>query len=533
MALPPLPRYPGRDGPVVLCILDGVGLGANDAGDAVHLAATPVLDGLMAERPWVSVAAHGKAVGLPSDADMGNSEVGHNALGAGRVFDQGAKLVDQAIASGSAFGDTWSWLTDGGTLHLLGLLSDGNVHSHIDHVLALVERAHRDGVQRLRVHVLTDGRDVDERSALGYVAALEAALGSTGRDYRIASGGGRMRLTMDRYEAEWGMVRRGWDCHVHGTGRGFGSAAEAIQALYAEDAEVTDQWLPAFVVQDEDGPVGRIEDGDGVLFWNFRGDRSIEISRAFEHRAEIETGSLQTRFAGMMQYDGDDHVPRRFLVDPPAISGTVGEHLAAAGLRTFAVSETQKYGHVTYFFNGNKSGRIDEDLEHYSEIESDVIPFDQAPLMKAREITDQSVAAIASGDYDHVRLNIANGDMVGHTGDIPATIQAMELVDACVGELVAATLEAGGLLLVTADHGNADDMVQRDKQGVPKSVDGQPVPRTSHSLNPVPFILVDARDRWQLTDVTRPGLANIGASLLPLLGLTPPDDYEPALVSPR
>ena len=527
-----LPGFPGRDGPVVLCILDGVGLGAQDVGDAVARARTPTLDRLMATRPWVAVAAHGRAVGLPSDADMGNSEVGHNALGAGRVFDQGAKLVDQAIEGGSAFGEVWDWLRAQGTLHLLGLLSDGNVHSHIDHVLSLVERADHDGVERLRVHVLTDGRDVDERSALSFVATLEAALSATGRDYRIASGGGRMHLTMDRYEAEWAMVERGWACHVRGEGRPFRSAAQAIQTLYDEDPETNDQWLPAFVVVDEDGPVGRILPGDGVLFWNFRGDRAIEISRAFEGRAAFET-ALDVRYAGMMQYDGDDHVPRRFLVEPPAISGTVGEHLAAAGRSTFAISETQKYGHVTYFFNGNKSGLIDPELEVYEEIPSDVIPFDQAPDMKARQITARSVQAIASG-VDHVRLNLANGDMVGHTGDIDATIHALELVDACVARLESATLEAGGVLLVTADHGNADDMVQRDKKtGAPKTVDGQLVPRTSHSLNPVPFILVDAHDRWELAPIHAPGLANVGASLLPLLGLTPPDDYEPALVRPR
>ena len=523
MKLPPLPSAPSLDGPVVLCILDGVGLGDHGPGDAVWHARTPTLDRLMAEHPWVPIAAHGRAVGLPSDQDMGNSEVGHNALGAGRVFDQGAKLVDLALADGSAFGTTWDWLTAEGTLHLLGLLSDGNVHSHVEHLLALVARAASDGVERLRVHMLTDGRDVPERSALPYVERLEAALAATGLDYRIASGGGRMRITMDRYEAEWDMVLRGWDCHVHGVGRPFRSAAEAITRLYEEDPSTDDQWLPAFVIVEDGEPVGRVRDGDGVLFFNFRGDRGIEISRAFEGRAPIERGDApEVRYAGMMQYDGDDLVPRRYLVEPPAIDRTVGEHLAANGRRSFAISETQKYGHVTYFFNGNKSGLVDAEREAYEEIPSDVIPFDQAPEMKARAITARAVEAIGSGRWDHVRLNLANGDMVGHTGDFEATVRAVEVVDACVGALERATLEAGGVLIVTADHGNADDMLQKD--GV--------TPRTSHSLNPVPFVLVDPSGRWALAELEAPGLANAGAALLALAGLQPPDDYVPSLVRP-
>jgi len=520
MKLAELEAHPGAEGPVVLCILDGVGLGDGGAGDAVAAARTPTLDRLMASHPWRPIRAHGTAVGLPTDGDMGNSEVGHNALGAGRVFDQGAKLVDIGIRDGTAFGETWRWLIGGGTLHLLGLLSDGNVHSHVDHLLALVARADADGVERLRVHVLTDGRDVGERTAPGYIAQLEGALEATGRDYRIASGGGRMHITMDRYEADWAMVERGWACHVDGVGRRFASASEAISALYDEDPSTTDQWLPAFVIEDSGEPVGRIEAGDGVLLFNFRGDRAIEISQAFEGRGAFPTDP-DVRYAGMMEYDGDAKVPRRYLVEPPAIDRTVGEYLAANGRRSFAISETQKYGHVTFFFNGNKSGLIDEALEEYVEIPSDNVPFDQLPEMQARAITERAVAAIGNG-WDHVRLNLANGDMVGHTGDLAATVRAVEVIDDCVRQLEEAVAAAGGVLLVTADHGNADDMLQKD--GV--------TPRTSHSLNPVPFILVDRRGRWELAPVEGAGLANAGTSLLVLCGLQPPDDFEPALVRP-
>ncbi len=524
--------------PFVLCILDGVGWGRRDGSDAVYLADTPVLDGLMARHPWRLLAAHGLAVGLPSDADMGNSEVGHNAMGAGRVIEQGASLVERAIRTEAMFAtDAWKALLTGRTLHFLGLLSDGNVHSHVDHLRALVGRAVAEGHRRIRVHILTDGRDVSGRSALTWITPLEQeflAFAAAGSDVRFASGGGRMALTMDRYEADWSMVARGWACHVRGEGQPFGGASEAVRTLYAAAPDKDDQWLPAFVITDSAGPVGTIEDGDSVCFFNFRGDRAIEITRAFEEGASF-TGFDRQRvprvtYAGMMQYDGDLLLPKRFLVEPPAIDRTVGEQLAAAGLRTYAVSETQKFGHVTYFFNGNRSDRFSATLETYAEVESDRVPFDELPEMKAAAITDLVVAALQAGQVDHVRLNLANGDMVGHTGKLAATVAAVECVDACVGRLVHACEVAGAVLLVTADHGNADQMVELDKAGAPVCEDGKPKPRTSHSLNPVPFILVDSRGRWELCDVPGAGIANIGATLLTLAGLTPPDDYLPSLV---
>lgn len=524
--------------PFVLCILDGVGWGRRDGSDAVFLADTPALDGLMSRYPWRLLNAHGLAVGLPSDADMGNSEVGHNAMGAGRIIEQGASLVERAIATGAIFATpAWADLLRGRTLHLLGLVSDGGVHSHVNHLRALVQRAVADGHRRIRVHVLTDGRDVSGRSALQWVTPLEAefaALRAAGADVRIASGGGRMAITMDRYEADWSMVARGWACHVRGEGRPFGSATEAIQVLYAEQPDKDDQWLPPFVIVEAGAPVGRIEEGDSVVFFNFRGDRAIEITRAFEE-GESFTGfdrgdRPHVTYAGMMQYDGDLMLPRRFLVEPPAIDRTVGELLVAAGLRTYAVSETQKFGHVTYFFNGNRSGRFSDTLESWAEVESDRVPFDELPEMKARAVTDLACAALRAGGVDHVRLNLANGDMVGHTGNLAATVKAVECVDACVGRLAAACAEVGAILLVTADHGNADQMVELDKAGAPILAGGLPRPRTSHSLNPVPFLLMDPTGRWALSDLPDAGIANIGATLLVLAGLTPPADYLPPLV---
>ncbi len=525
-----------RPGPVVLCILDGVGIGSGEEDDAVATARTPNLDRLRAECPNRSLAAHGTAVGMPSDSDLGNSEVGHNAMGAGRVFDQGAKLVHVALQTGTAWTtDVWKQLVAGRTLHLLGLVSDGNVHSHVNHVYELIERAASDGVQSLCVHVLTDGRDVAARSALTWVEQLETVLAghrAQGRAYRIASGGGRMLITMDRYEADWEMVARGWRCHVLGQGRSFPAASVAIQTLYDDSGDVDDQYMPAFIVE---GSNGAIEDGDSVLFFNFRGDRAIEITRAFEAGAEFAKFDRQrvpdVFYAGMMQYDGDLHLPTHYLVPPPDIDSTVGEHLAAAGKRTFACSETQKFGHVTFFFNGNRSGYIDEQLETYVEVPSDNVPFDTAPEMKAKEISDAAVQAITQGNFDHVRLNYANGDMVGHTGNLSATRIALEVLDVEIARLEAAVRQADGVLLITADHGNADEMYLRKKGKVLQDDRGEPLARTSHSTNLVPLIVFDPRGELSLADVPAGGIANLGATILELCGVEPPDDYLPGLVS--
>lgn len=522
-------------GPVVLVVLDGVGLGRHDEGDAVSLARTPTLDALM-DGPFVPLFAHGTHVGMPTDDDMGNSEVGHNALGAGRIFDQGAKLVDKAIRSGSVFdGEAWREVTDGERLHFIGLLSDGNVHSHEEHLHAMLRRAAEDGVKHLFVHALLDGRDVDERSALLYLDRLEAVLEdlrADGVEARVASGGGRMHVTMDRYEADWDMVERGWRAHVLGDARAFASARDAVEAFRAEDGKVTDQFLPAFVVTENDEPVGTIEDGDSVVFFNFRGDRAIEISRAFTEEGFSEFDRQRVpavRFAGMMEYDGDTHVPPRYLVAPPVIEETMGEYLAETGVTQWACSETQKYGHVTYFWNGNRSGRFDADLEEYLEIPSDRVPFEQRPWMKAAEITDALIAALRRDEPPRfLRVNYANGDMVGHTGALEATIVAVETLDLCLARLLPVVEAAGGALLVTADHGNADQMFRVDK----KTGAYEDAPLTSHTLNRVPLCLHAPGTGLGLrTDLESAGLSNVAATVLELLGYEAPEDYRESLLT--
>ena len=534
-----------RRGPVVLVIMDGVGIGKYKEGDAVLDSNTPFLHKMMATLPMTTLKAHGTAVGLPSDADMGNSEVGHNAMGCGRVFEQGAKLVSAAIESGRMFdGETWKDLVaqakKGGTLHFIGLFSDGNVHSHINHLKGMLERAKAEGVKSIRIHTLLDGRDVPETSALDYIDPFEEylkAFNADGTDCRIASGGGRMVITMDRYNANWDMVRKGWDTHVRGKGRYFKTAHEAIETLRSETGAI-DQDLPPFVISDDGAtPVGPIVDGDAVVFFNFRGDRALEISKAFDAEAitEFDRGPRPNVFyAGMMEYDGDTHVPNHFLVNPPEIDRTLSEYLCATGIKSLAISETQKYGHVTYFFNGNRTGKFDEALETYIEIPSDIVPFEQRPWMQCALITDRVCQAIDNNEFQFIRLNFPNGDMVGHTGVYQAVQTSMGALDICLERIYNSVKAAGGVMLVTADHGNADDMYEHAKDGSVKlDANGAPKRKTSHSLNPVPAILFDPEFKGEYDTALNSGLgiSSITGTCMALLGYFPPADYDKAIIN--
>jgi 2,3-bisphosphoglycerate-independent phosphoglycerate mutase len=541
-------NFKGSRGPLVLAILDGVGIGTCAEGDMVSRANTPTLDWLAQNALAAKLKAHGTAVGMPSDADMGNSEIGHNAIGCGRVFAQGAKLVNESIESRTLFeGDVWKELIENvvghdSRLHFIGLLSDGNVHSHIDHLEAMLAEAKNQGVKKACVHILLDGRDVPPTSALEYVDRLENFLSALEKnseiDFAIASGGGRMKITMDRYQANWGMVELGWKTHLRGEGRKFASAREAIETLRQEDPGVIDQDLPPFVIGRNSSPLGPIEEDDSVIFFNFRGDRAIEISQAFEEDEFdkfLRGPKLNIKYAGMMQYDGDALIPKKYLVNPPGIDRTVGEYLVKAGVKQLAISETQKFGHVTYFFNGNRSGKFDDSLEDYIEVPSDMVPFEQRPWMKAAEITDKVVDAILGGTYDFIRLNYANGDMVGHTGIPDAVEIAVETVDLCIRRLVKAVKKASGILVVTADHGNADDMYEcnfKTGEVIYDETTGKPKPRTAHSLNPVFAYVYEPTGtiKMKLSNHKDPGISNLAATCLTLLGFEPPEDYTPSIV---
>ncbi len=543
-----LDNFAGVEGPVLTVVMDGVGLAPDTISNAVKSAYTPNLDMLMANYPMVALKAHGTAVGLPSDDDMGNSEVGHNALGAGQVFAQGAKLVSNSIESGKMFAsETWQKLIanvkdNHSTLHFLGLFSDGNVHSHIDHLKAMIVEAKKEGVARVRIHILLDGRDVGETSALDYINPFEAFLGelrSSSFDVMIASGGGRMQITMDRYEANWHMVEEGWKTHVLGIGRQFASAAEAV-TTYRNELHVIDQDLPAFVIAKDGKPVGTIEDGDSVIFFNFRGDRSIEISKSFDapegqfdkfDRVRVP----KVLFAGMLEYDGDLHIPKNYLVSPPEITNTMGEYLADTGIPVLAISETQKYGHVTYFWNGNRSGKFNDELETYIEIPSDVVPFEQRPWMKCAEITDKLIEALRSGKYKFLRVNYPNGDMVGHTGSLAATRCSMEALDLQLGRLLPVIDALHGVAIITADHGNADEMFEMDKKtGQPKvDKNGKMKAKTSHTLNPVPCILydnTDAKEHYRVKTEGHFGLSDVAATVVNLLGYEKPAMWDESII---
>lgn len=543
--------------PVVLVILDGVGLYRSTQegypGNAVALARTPNLDHLLTScKLRTRLKAHGLAVGLPSDEDQGNSEVGHNAIGAGRIFHQGAALVNAAIADGrifaegSVFDRYASWAKEKNkAVHLIGLLSDGNVHSHINQLFALIAEYDKRDIEQVYIHVLHDGRDVPPISALQYIGQLEdflfslkrtAAQAGKHRDYAIASGGGRMVTTMDRYRADWSIVQRGYNVHVLGKGPLFPDAFTAVRALRASTAQ-TDQYLPEWVIHQPDDshrPLAAMHDDDVIIFFNFRGDRAIEISLALteESFTQFDRGYWpRVKYAGMMQYDGDLKIPPNYLVEPPAIDKTVSEYLARSGISQLAISETQKFGHVTYFWNGNNSEPFDRGLETWIEIPSDKVAFDAKPDMQAREVTARVIEELPKG-HQFIRINYANGDMVGHTGNLQAAIQAISTVDSCLGQLIAAVDALGGTLIVTADHGNSEMMIEVDAAGKPKGIPGNYKPMVSHTKNPVPFVIKGPDlERFELNpDIVQPGLANIAATILMLMGFEKPDSYEPSLI---
>ncbi|KAI7745614.1 hypothetical protein M8C21_033460 [Ambrosia artemisiifolia] len=495
---------------IAVVVLDGWGEASPDQYNCIHVADTPTMDSLK------------------------NS------------VQQGAKLVDLALASGKIYEDEgFNYIKESfanNTLHLIGLMSDGGVHSRLDQLQLLLKGASERGAKRIRVHVLTDGRDVVDGSSVGFAETLEKdleELRGKGIDAQVASGGGRMYVTMDRYENDWEVVKRGWDAQVLGEApHKFKNVVEAIKKL-REAPNANDQYLPPFVIVDDNGnPVGPIMDGDAVVTFNFRADRMTMLAQALEYEKFDKFDRVRfpkIRYAGMLQYDGELKLPSHYLVSPPLIERTSGEYLVHNGIRTFACSETVKFGHVTFFWNGNRSGYFNKELEEYVEIPSDSgITFNVQPKMKALEIGEKARDAILSRKFDQVRVNIPNGDMVGHTGDIEATIVACKAADQAVKMILDAIEQVGGIYLVTADHGNAEDMVKRNKKGEPLvDKDGKVQIQTSHTLQPVPVAIggpgLAAGVKFR-KDVPNGGLANVAATVMNLHGFVAPDDYETTLI---
>ncbi len=527
------------DGPIVLAILDGVGLAPDGPGNAVSRARTPFLGMAAREYPHVALEASGEAVGLiPSQ--MGNSEVGHNTMGAGRMVKQGIARINEAFSSGEVFeSDAWkgamlrvlgegkggfpidnnsiSWYNgeiNQRTLHFAGIFSDGGVHSDIKHLMQMVAQAYSEGVRRMRIHAVFDGRDVPPQSEPKYIREFEAfATQFAGADIKIASGGGRMTTVSDRYENDWQMVARGWDMMVNGEANYyFKTAEEAINILRRIDPGVQDQNLPAFVIVDDDEkPVGKIEKGDALIYFDFRADRAIEIAMAFTYwdfpyfnRGNYTPDDVY--FVGMTEYNSDTHVPEHRLVQPVVFSETLNRFLGERGISELAVSETVKFGHVTYYFNGNSYEKAAG--EEHLQIDSYAGPFEVRPWMRTAEITDTVIENLDK--YKFVRLNYPGGDMVGHTADMEATVIAIEAIDLSLARIAQKVDELGGCLIIVADHGNAEELL--DANGNKK---------TSHTTNRVPCIIYDNtvnKGKYQMALMARPGLANIAATVAVLLG---------------
>ncbi|MFO0584861.1 MAG: 2,3-bisphosphoglycerate-independent phosphoglycerate mutase [Anaeromyxobacter sp.] len=501
---------PPKKKPLLLVVLDGWGLRVDREANAIAVAGTPNMDALANEFPHTALMTSGNAVGLP-DGQMGNSEVGHTNLGAGRIVYQDLVRINRDIEEGGFFRNDALLLAvrrakeHGGALHLLGLLSDGGVHSHEEHLAALLELARREGLQKVFIHAFMDGRDTPPRSGLDYMAKLEKRLKETGHG-KVATVSGRY-YAMDR-DKRWDRVQQAYAAIVKGEGKRAGSGVAAMQQSYAE--EKGDEFvLPTVIVNGDQKPVGPVRDGDAIIFFNFRADRAREITRAlaFDDFKDFDRGHAPrlSAYVCMTQYDETFTFPTAY--PPQDLTEIFPEIVARAGLKQLRCAETEKYAHVTFFFNGGREQVFDGEDRILVPSPRDVKTYDEKPEMSAREVTEKLVAAIGTGKYGFVLVNFANPDMVGHTGILDAAVKAVKVVDECIGRLWQAARAQGMAMMITADHGNCEQMTD--------PVTGQP--HTAHTLNPVPFILADPdyrgaklRPQGVLADVAPTALAVMG-----------------------
>ena len=499
--------------PTVLMILDGYGLNESEKGNAVAEAKTPVMDQLMKEYPFVKGNASGMAVGLP-EGQMGNSEVGHLNMGAGRIVYQDLTKITKAIQDGDFF-ENKALLSacenvkaNDSSLHLMGLVSDGGVHSHIEHIYGLLELAKRQGIEKVYVHCFLDGRDTPPASGKEYVEQLEAKMKELGIG-EVATVMGRY-YAMDR-DNRWDRVEKAYRALVYGEGEQAASGPAGIQASY--DKDTTDEFVLPTVVMKDGKPTATVKEKDSIIFFNFRPDRAREITRTFcdDEFTGFDRGErVKTTYVCFTEYDVTIENKEIAFVKEE-ITNTFGEYLAAHGLKQARIAETEKYAHVTFFFNGG----VEEPNEGEDRIlvkSPKVATYDLKPEMSAYEVCDKLTEAIRSGKYDVIIINFANPDMVGHTGVEAAAIKAIEAVDECVGKAVAAIKEVDGQMFICADHGNAEQLID-DETGEPF---------TAHTTNPVPFILVNADPAYRL----REGgcLADIAPTLIQLMGMEQPKE---------
>ena len=531
------------DGPILLVILDGVGLRQDRYGNAVLQAHTEFIDQLFEKYPWVSLEASGEAVGILK-GQMGNSEVGHNALGAGQIIKQGIAKIEDDFQTGAIW-QSAAWRgaianvkEHSSTLHFSGIFSDGGVHSSLSQLFKMLEQAQKEGIERVRIHLVLDGRDVPPQSADQYIKILEdkiqylKTISDLPLDYRIASGGGRMVYIADRYESDWSIVKKGWDALVYGKAdHYFTNATQAITEMRAKEPSLQDQYFPSFVIVeqnfdhqlDSSQPVGLVKDGDSFIYYDFRADRALEITKAFTEqnfhgfdRGTENNRPLNVYFAGMTEYDADQHIPAHCLVAPIKITNTLHEILSRNNISQLAVAETVKFGHITYYFNGNSYEPAKK--EEFLEIKSDTRPFDERPWMKAAEITDAVLEKISETDpngkpkYQFVRINYAGGDMVGHFGELEPTIVAMEAIDLQLARLAKVVDQLGGMMIITADHGNAEEVYDPNTKQ----------PKTSHTTNPVPCWFYDNtqnKNLYQINQIEHSGLSNVAPTIAKLFNI--------------
>ena len=504
--------------PVLLVILDGWGIRSEREANAIAVAGTPNMDALVREFPHTAIETSGLSVGLP-EGQMGNSEVGHTNLGAGRIVYQDLVRINRAVEDGSFFKNDALLMAcrrakeSGGALHLMGLLSDGGVHSHIEHLFALVELARREGVPRTFVHAFMDGRDTPPKSGLDYMAQLEKRLRDTGYG-KVAVVSGRY-YAMDR-DKRWDRVALAYAAMVKGEGQRAPSGVAAMEAAYGRGE--TDEFVKPTVVVNGDGkPVGTVRDGDAVLFFNFRADRAREITRALadEGFKEFERGHAPrlSAYVCMTQYDKTFPYPVAYA--PQDLTEIFPEIVSRAGLKQLRCAETEKYAHVTFFFNGGRETVFPGEDRILVPSPRDVKTYDEKPEMSAREVTDKLVQAIGTGQHGFVLVNYANPDMVGHTGILDAAVKAVKVVDECLGRLWQAAKAQRMAMLVTADHGNCELMTD------PQT--GQP--HTAHTLNPVPFILADPDFRGAKLRA-KGVLADVAPTALQVMGLPQPKEMK-------
>jgi 2,3-bisphosphoglycerate-independent phosphoglycerate mutase len=542
LSLKNLQQYFSGRGPLIHVVLDGWGVGAADETNAVNRANLPVISRLIRGCPYTQLWTHGKYVGLPNEKDMGGSEVGHMTMGAGMVMEQGPTLIQDLLQSGEFFENPvlsriiQNCVERDTPLHLLGLLSNGNIHSHVDHTEAIIRHAFQSGIRRCYLHALLDGRDAGVQSALDFTEPFEKLFSELkgqrpGIDYAFASGGGREVITMDR-DNNWEKIETGWRIHVQGQSENqFPSIRDAIEHFRKQNPEIIDQDIPGFVIIRNGEAVGRIEDQHALIFTNFRGDRATQFSRAVladEFPYFERYRCPEVLFAGMTQYDQDNQIPPDYLVGTPVVEEPFGKRILELGLKQFRLSETQKFAHVTFFYNGGYREPLDPLKENYHFIASDKIPsFAERPAMKASGISKKAVEFINSGEYQYGLINFANADMVGHTGDFQATVRAVEAVDSALDNIVRAIDAVNGLLVITADHGNADEMLISNQNGTLEI-------SAKHSLNPVPFLIYDPlyNGDYRLKPFGQEynnNLSNIAATNFLLLGQAVPDDLAPSL----